>query len=121
MWSSSRESKAGARAQPWGGGASGDGNLRGSGGRISGGEASNFAAQLPEELKGPLQAATGDPESFGLENFFERVAGKVGVSKNKATEQASAVMAVLGRAITSGELRDVRSQLPREFHPLLQG
>lgn len=88
--------------------------------RISGGEASDIAAQLPEELKGPLQAATGDPESFGLENFFERVAGKIGVSKNKATEQASAVMAVLGQAITSGELRDVRSQLPREFHPLLQ-
>lgn len=89
--------------------------------RISGGEASDIAAQLPEELKGPLRAASGEPESFGLERFFERVGEKTGVDKNKATDYASSVMAVLGQAITSGELRDVRSQLPQEFQPLLQG
>lgn len=89
--------------------------------RLSGGEASDIAAQLPEEFRGPLESASGEPESFGVERFFERVGEKEGVNKNTATEHARAVMAVLGQAITSGELQDVRSQLPQEFHPLLQG
>lgn len=88
---------------------------------ISGGEASDIAAQLPEELKGPLQAASGKPESVGLEGFFSRVGEKTGVDRNTATDYASSVMAVLGQAITVGELRDVHSQLPQEFQPLLQG
>ncbi len=89
--------------------------------RLSGGEASDIAAQLPEEFRGPLESASGEPESFGVERFFERVVEKEGVNKNTATGHARTVMAVLGQAITSGELGDVRSQLPQEFHPLLQG
>ena len=89
--------------------------------RVSGGEASDIAAQLPEELQGPLRRASGNPEGFGLEGFFRRVAEKEGVDINKATDHATAVMKVLSEAISSGELSDVRSQLPREFYPLLQG
>ncbi len=89
--------------------------------RISGGEASDIAEQLPEELQGPLRRASGNPEGFGLEGFFRRVGEKEGVDINKATDHATATMRVLGQAISDGELSDVRSQLPREFHPLLQG
>lgn len=89
--------------------------------RISGGEASDIAEQLPEELAEPLRRASGNPEGFGLEAFFGRVAEKEGTDVNEATEHASAVMAVLGQAITDGELQDVSAQLPRDFHPLLQG
>lgn len=88
---------------------------------ISGGEASDLAAQLPEELKGPLQAASGEPESLGLDGFFSRVGEKAGVDENRAADYASSVMAVLGQAVSTGEIRDVRSQLPQEFQPLLQG
>src|SRR5215217_2791999 len=66
--------------------------------RISGGEASDLAAQLPEELAEPLFRAGGDAEGFGLRAFFQRIAEKEGTDVNKATEHASAVMAVLGQA-----------------------
>lgn len=89
--------------------------------RISGGEASDIAEQLPEELAGPLKRASGNAEGFGLDAFFGRVADKEGTDVNTATEHASAVMAVLGQAITDGELQDVSAQLPRDFRPLLQG
>ncbi len=88
--------------------------------RISGGEASDIATQLPEELAELLFRAGGNPEGFGLEAFFRRVAEKEGMDVNKVTDHASTVMVVLGQAITDEELADVRSQLPRDFYPLLE-
>ncbi len=87
--------------------------------RISGGEASDIAEQLPEELAKPLRRASGNAEGFGLDAFFGRVAEKEGTDVGEATEHASAVMAVLGQAITDGELQHVRAQLPEEFYSLL--
>lgn len=89
--------------------------------RVSDGEARDIAEQLPEELAEPLRGLTGDPESFSLEEFFRRVAEKEDVDQDRAAAHVTVVMSVLGEAITEGELRDVRAQLPREFHPLLQG
>ncbi len=89
--------------------------------RVSDGEARDIAEQLPEELAEPLRGLTGDPESFSLEEFFRRVAEKGHVDQDRAAAHVTVVMSVLGEAITEGELRDVRAQLPREFHPLLQG
>lgn len=88
--------------------------------RISEGEARDIASQLPDELAEPLTRAGGNPEGFGLDAFFRRVAEKEGVDLGKAAEHASAVMAVLGQAVTDGELQDMRSELPQEFYPLLQ-
>jgi uncharacterized protein (DUF2267 family) len=88
--------------------------------RISGGEASDIATQLPEKLAELLFRVGGNPEGFGLEAFFRRVAEKEGMDVNKASDHASTVMAVLGQAITDEELADVRSQLPGYFYPLLE-
>jgi len=41
--------------------------------RISGGEASDLAEQLPEELKEPLHQAGEDNEEFSLDEFLGRV------------------------------------------------
>ncbi len=40
--------------------------------RISGGEASDLAAQLPQELKEPLHRAGEDAEEFSFEEFLRR-------------------------------------------------
>ncbi len=88
--------------------------------RLSHGEARDLAAQLPEELKGVFQKAAGGAEGFSLEEFYRRVAKKEGVSIDTATGQASAVMAVLGEAISDDELEDIRSQLPQEFYHLFE-
>ena len=87
---------------------------------ISGGEAEDLAAELPSELAEALTRAGGDPESLSLEEFFGRVAEKQGSGEALAEKHARAVLSVLGRAVDDGELSDMRSQLPRDFQPLLQ-
>ncbi len=86
--------------------------------RISGGEASKLAAQLPEELKEPLQRAVEDAEEFSLDEFVRRISEREGVDIDTASSDASAVMTVLREAVTAGELRDVLDQLPQNFYRL---
>ncbi len=88
--------------------------------RLSGGEASDVAARLPEELAEQLRRASGDAEGFSLEEFFQRVALKEGADIETAAEHASAVMEALGEAIDEGESQDVREQLSRDFYHLLE-
>jgi uncharacterized protein (DUF2267 family) len=87
---------------------------------VSGGKAEEIASQLPDELPQPLTRVGGDPAGFGLDEFYRRVAEKEGIDVDEATEHVSAVMTVLGQAISDGELQDVRSEFSREFYPLLQ-
>jgi uncharacterized protein (DUF2267 family) len=88
--------------------------------RISLGEASDLADQLPQELKEPLHRAGEEAEEFSFEEFLRRVGEREGVNADVARDHASAVMMVLGEAVTAGELDDVRAQLPGEFDPLFQ-
>ena len=89
--------------------------------RITGEEAGDLAAQLPEEMKGPLyDGETEDAEEFSLDEFYERVARREDVSVEDATEHVAAVMGVLKEAVSGGEVEDVISQLPPEFEPLLR-
>ena len=89
--------------------------------RISGGEAADIAAQLPDELAEPLTGVGDAAEGFGLEEFYRRVAEREDTGVDEALEHVPAVMTVLAQAISDDELQDVRSELPREFYPLLQG
>lgn len=71
---------------------------------------------MPDELAEPLARMGGDPEAYGLEEFYRRVAEKEGIDADEATKHVSAFMKVLGQAISDGELQDVRSQPHREFY-----
>jgi uncharacterized protein (DUF2267 family) len=86
--------------------------------RVSGGEASDLAEQLPEELKGPLQQASEDNEEFSLDEFLRRVGEREDVETDAARDHVSAVMTVLKEAVSGGELDNIRAQLPQEFEPL---
>ena len=68
--------------------------------RLTGGEATDLAAQLPEELKAPLQRSAEEAEGFSLEEFYGRVAEREGVDIETARHDASAVMSVLRLAVT---------------------
>jgi len=87
---------------------------------ISGGEANDLAEQLPEELKEPLQPAGEDNEEFSLDEFLRRVSEREDVDTDAVRNHASAVMTVLGEAVTGGELDNIRAQLPQEFEPLFE-
>ena len=88
--------------------------------RISGGEAADLREQLPQELKEPIQRSGEEAEAFLLEEFLRRVGEREGVNVDTARNHASAVMTVLGEAVTSGQLDDIRAQLPQEFSPLFE-
>jgi uncharacterized protein (DUF2267 family) len=60
----------------------------------------------------------GGRESFPVEEFYERVAGKEGVGKDEAVRHARAVATVVQTAVTGGELDDVRSQLGDAYKEL---
>jgi uncharacterized protein (DUF2267 family) len=88
--------------------------------RISGGESSDLAEQLPEELKEPLRQASEDNEEFSLDEFLKRVGERENIDTDEAREHVSAVMTVLKEAVSGGELDNIRAQLPQEFEPLFE-
>jgi len=88
--------------------------------RLAGGEAKDLASQLPHEIGYYLMWNEGlPPERFGLEEFFRRAAEREGAHSIQIAEaHARAVTSVLKDAVSAGEIKDVRSQLPKEFAPL---
>jgi uncharacterized protein (DUF2267 family) len=86
--------------------------------RISGGEAEDVARQLPPELR-PLLHDGAAAEGFHLHEFLRRVAQREGVSLERAEEDARAVFAALGGALSAKEIADMAAELPKDFEPLL--
>jgi uncharacterized protein (DUF2267 family) len=85
--------------------------------RLAGEEPSDLAAQLPPGIA-PYVEGDGGRESFPVEEFYERVAGKEGVGKDEAVRHARAVATVVQTAVTGGELDDVRSRLGDAYKEL---
>ncbi|WP_292761440.1 DUF2267 domain-containing protein [Nostoc sp. NOS(2021)] len=52
--------------------------------------------------------------------FFGRVSQREGVELPDAVHHAPVVIEVLSKAISSGEINDICSQLPSEFEPLFE-
>ncbi|MBE9080438.1 DUF2267 domain-containing protein [Romeria aff. gracilis LEGE 07310] len=89
--------------------------------RISGDETDHLCAQLTQELAQYLQQGKQEPKSgqvFSLEEFVQRVSDREQVTLPAATQHARLVLEVLQKAVTPGEISDVRSNLPADFEPL---
>ncbi|MFI9821469.1 DUF2267 domain-containing protein [Streptomyces sp. NPDC052013] len=84
--------------------------------RISPGEVDDLAAQLPGDL-GPMlsKAKAQQAESFGLEQFYERVGERTGARPRTAQWDASAVLSTLAESVSGGELNQILSQLPSGY------
>lgn len=68
-----------------------------------------------------LQQGKQEPKSgqvFSLEEFVQRVSDREQVTLPAATQHARLVLEVLQKAVTPGEISDVRSNLPADFEPL---
>jgi uncharacterized protein (DUF2267 family) len=87
--------------------------------RLAGGQPHNLAAQLPEEIGRHLEDRQG-VEKLSLDEFFEKVSERTGANLPDAIHQARAVIAVVGEAVSQGELDKVRQQLPGEYAPLFE-
>lgn len=91
--------------------------------RLAGGAADKLAAELPREIGEYLRHATpvdlyGD--SFGLDEFFQRVSMREREDLPAATYHARAVIEVLQEAVTPGAIEKIRAQLPDEYAPLFE-
>lgn len=93
------------------------------GSRLTEPEAENLAAQLPEEFGSDLTWESGtEPESFDAEAFVDRVRERERddsrVDESNAETHAKAAASTLADAVSSGELNDIRAQLPGGYERL---
>jgi uncharacterized protein (DUF2267 family) len=89
------------------------------GDRISGGQADDLAAQLPPEMRAPLERGkeetNGAAVPMSLAEFVRAVAEREGVSPKQAREHARAVFATLREWVSEEELSDTFAQLPNDY------
>lgn len=87
--------------------------------RVVGNEASQLAAQLPQELGQYLRGHEGENGGFfSLKEFYERVSQKAGVEPVAAAMQTRAVFMVLNEAVTPGEFADVKANFSDDYSEL---
>ncbi|MDE3083756.1 MAG: DUF2267 domain-containing protein [Verrucomicrobiota bacterium] len=87
--------------------------------RIEANEASDLAAQLPREIGHYLKEnPVAGSERFSFDEFCRRIAVREHRDLSDAVFHARCVVGVLKEAVASGEISDVRAQLPDEFDPL---
>jgi uncharacterized protein (DUF2267 family) len=87
--------------------------------RLAGGEAHDLAAQLPAEIARYLELPdAGIGAKLTLDEFFALVSAREGVDLPDATFHARVVIGVLTEAVSVGEIKDVRVQLPAAFAQL---
>lgn len=89
--------------------------------RLTGDEAQDLAAQLPEELKQPVtEHVAAEPVVDDVDDFLRRVADHLGegTDPDQARGYVRAVFTALTEAVSAGAIDHVRDQLPAGFAPL---
>ena len=84
--------------------------------RLPGQQVEKLAAQLPDQLgEGFRQAEQPEPESFGVEEFRQRVAERVGGRALTAEQDSGAVLTTVAKTVSGGELNQLLSHLPSGY------
>ncbi|MGV9567557.1 DUF2267 domain-containing protein [Streptomyces sp. NPDC003480] len=84
--------------------------------RISPGEVDDLASQLPGPLGHmPADAKQQQAERFGIEEFYRRVAERIGARPRTAEWDAGAVLTTVADTVSGGELNQIISQLPSGY------
>jgi uncharacterized protein (DUF2267 family) len=87
--------------------------------RISPGERRDLGMELPPQAAAWLVDPDVVPEAFDVDEFLRRIAEREQVDVDTAERHAHAVFSALGRAVSDDEIADLRSELPKDFAPLL--
>jgi uncharacterized protein (DUF2267 family) len=89
--------------------------------RISGGQALDLAAMLPDELARHLRKPhQKQPKKYGFDEFVGKVRDRADVPRKEVRAGIRAVMLTLREVAGEKEFRDALAQLPDEFEQLLQ-
>ncbi|WKU05464.1 DUF2267 domain-containing protein [Micromonospora sp. HUAS LYJ1] len=90
--------------------------------RISGGEARDLAAQLPEEYRGYLHKEVEFAETLDRVEFLNEVRTRAGLDDQRAVEGARAVLMTLREAMSADAFENLDSELSEDirqlFHPV---
>ncbi|NUB90781.1 DUF2267 domain-containing protein [Haloterrigena sp. SYSU A121-1] len=90
---------------------------------LTGGEAEDVAAQLPDELARILEDADHDGAGYDRGAFVDRVGEHLrdtDVEPDDAEQFAEAVTDAVAAALTDGEIQNLKSQLDDDLHPLFE-
>jgi uncharacterized protein (DUF2267 family) len=85
--------------------------------RISRGEATQLAVELPYELATELMAGKHG-QTFGLETLLERVRIHTGLNAEETRRGVASVLSALRETVSQKEFSDVLSQLPSDMAAL---
>lgn len=92
--------------------------------RLAGREPQNLASQLPQELQHPLLQHDGLAAEIGddLDDFLRRISDREGrgCSTEQALSHARAVLGTMASFVSTGEIDDLRSQLPAGYAALFE-
>jgi uncharacterized protein (DUF2267 family) len=86
--------------------------------RLTGEEADDLVAQLPEPLKSEI-LVTNEPITMSVAEFVDWVADELEISPDEARKRIRAVFDVLKEAVTPGEFHDLLVQLPSGYAELV--
>jgi uncharacterized protein (DUF2267 family) len=86
--------------------------------RLTAGETQDIAERVPPELQ-PCLVTAGGAEPFHVDEFTRRLADRLGVDRSRAEQEAKAVFTALWRTVGPDEFADMRSELPKDFDPLI--
>jgi len=85
--------------------------------RIQPEEANDLASPLPMEIDRYLREADSG-QRFSFEEYLDRVGEREGVETRTALHHAQRVVELVSEVVPSGELKQVRAQLPADFDEL---
>lgn len=86
--------------------------------RLAGNEPYKVASQLPQELAAYLKDTADVETKYTLDEFLTMVGRRESVDLSQANLHSRVVMEVLEEAISAGEVKDFRTQLPPEYDSL---
>ncbi|KFI22294.1 DUF2267 domain-containing protein [Nitrosococcus oceani] len=88
--------------------------------RVTPGEAKDLIAQLPSLLQSPLRALQPGPDkSITRETAITELSQQLGLDTARAEEVIGTVIGTIAKAISPGQVEDLRRQLPEDLRSLL--
>ena len=82
--------------------------------RLQRGEAEDLAGPLPMEVDFYLESADHG-QRFDYDEFLDRVADRASVDRSDAAYYAKVVVGLVSELVPTGEIEQVRAQLPDDF------
>lgn len=86
--------------------------------RLTPDERAHFASQLPQDLKEDAMSLE-ESERFGADEFIRRFCDESGVGESEAKKQIFASWSAIKDAVSPGEIRQIKSQLPKDLDSML--